>query len=126
MSTRFYFLSGFFLLSILNQLASIKNDNIQPRYYYVPNVILVLYLAQIAFLKESLYYWRKTIASILLVIAFIAGFNDFYFHYTCYNPLWPKWENEVSKWEADSAYILHPHPVGSVIDWSINLNPKAH
>lgn len=76
------------------------------RYFYVPNVILMLLVLQSVRLSGGR---RSTIALFTLTAALIAGGRSYY-DYHCYNPTWPVWAIEVQLWEHDNERWIAIHP----------------
>ncbi len=120
---RILFLGSFYVMSAFNLLASIASSRGQSRYFYAANVVMGLIVMQNMFLPDvPQNRVRRLLASGLMGVILLMGMWDFYGVYTCYNPQWPKWVNEVGHWRHYPDYIMVEHPVP---DWTVDLRPDV-
>ena len=83
------------------------------RYFYAPNVILVLML--VANLNRGNSATRRSIAAVLLLAAWFNGATQFH-NVPVKGPAWPE---EIARWRANPTYAPRIWPNG----WSVQLPP---
>lgn len=105
------FLGSFLLVSILSLFASLSMSG-GLRYAYAPSVMLmIMVMCNIQFDKNIFNSFRSIIALTLLSISIMVGIMEYKFRTTKYiNYTWPKWEEEIKKWEKDKSYKLKIWP----------------
>ena len=93
------------------------------RYFYVPSVILLIFIcSNIYFTRGVISMTRSALCIILIAASLITGA-------LMYKPSvgfvanenWPRWSEEVEKWEKDDTYILRIWPQYGDDQWVIRL-----
>ena len=131
-------LISFFLITVISTFASddpvkiiyIMDPLTAPRYFYVPNILIkILLFSGIPYAlmesiiapnillnktKESLGNVQPLLCSLLLILSLYTGiiyYKDAKMINPYVNNTWPKWTEEVSKWEKDRNYKLRIWPM---------------
>lgn len=118
---RVYGFAGFWLLSILSTIFSLGMLG-GPRYSYAPNVILILLLLSFIRFKGKNGWSRVFPAMCLCCVlsCIVLGFYDFKVKLRGHlDENWPKWTEQVKRWEQNPNYSIKIWPDG----WVINLKP---
>ena len=132
---RLNFLSLFIYLSIVINFLSLGGYG-GFRYSYLTSFILLFFFYQ-KFLREGKIFKHK-LTKVILISSIIIGVLEYYPRMISYSPEvvragfvdWPKWKEEVKKWEKDSTYkpLIWPYIKEQDILWpkrselySINL-----
>ena len=112
------------VLSIVGSIGADKSGMIHAwngqRYFYVPSVMLLALMLSRIELDGSRYH--KVVSAVcaaLVVTSIIVGVV----HYrgtVIAGSDWPKWREEVAKWELDHSYALQVWPKG----WQVELAPR--
>ena len=119
------FLGSYALIIIFCMLFSLENNMtimsyfIACRYFFVPNIIILMFLLyHVRYLKRKLLIYgvylfiMSSIYQGLILFPF-----DHYDHLKC-----PKWTDEIKKWKSDSAYQPIIPPVGWKLgNWRVRL-----
>jgi len=110
---------SFFIVSILSTLLSIKMVS-GPRYGFMPNILIaIIILSQINFKNPSVWIKVKSgICLLLIVTSLVVGAVEYKFRLIKYsNANWPKWRQEVARWEKNPTHPLRIWPP----NWAFRL-----
>jgi hypothetical protein len=90
------------------------------RYFYVPSVILaVLILDRIEVGGSTYHRFVSVICAVLIVTSVTMGIVH-YQRTLIKSEDWPRWRDQVARWEADHDHILQVWPEG----WQVRLAPR--
>lgn len=120
---RLMILGSYFLIVVLSIVTSIGqkftyvNPGAGSRYFYLPSVILMILILSNIRLDERFKMLRSALFASLLTISLISGMN-LYMRIPLAHKSWPKWSEEVLRWQEDPEYMLKIWPPG----WEMKLN----
>jgi hypothetical protein len=125
MLQKLMFLGSYFLIILLSVAASLPPDKLTlilpgtgGRYFYAPNTILLLtILVNIYFAKDSFKKLKNCILISLLAFALALGLIN-YKKIPLKHADWPKWKDEIAKWQEQPEYKVKIWPSG----WEIKLS----
>lgn len=123
---RLLFIGGFYWMSLLCLLTAIVDYNIQERYFYASNVIMMLMLHQGLFLQGREHDMRQILAGILLGMVIISGLWRFYADFPCYSSYWQQWRDEVAIWQRKPGYDPLAHPIDPEHVRRVTLDPSRN
>ena len=121
---RVLFIGTFYYLSLLCLITAIVDYNLQERYFYVSNVILMLMVQQSMFAAAQQFGLRNLLACMLVALVVVVGAARFYRDYACWRPEWNKWEDEVAKWRIKPNHSMLVHPIDPLHVRSVELRPR--
>ncbi|MFH2001431.1 MAG: hypothetical protein ABIK28_17240, partial [Planctomycetota bacterium] len=103
---------SFLIVSILSTLLSIQMVS-GPRYGFMPNIVLaIITLSQIDFKSRSAWIRVKSvICTVLIFTSLVVGAVEFRYRLIPYSDeTWPKWREEITKWEENHRYPIKIWP----------------
>ena len=114
------FLTSFIFVSILSTLFSINMSG-GPRYTFAPSVMVMVFVVGMAGSREVSKYLRA-VAMVLITSSLFFCISDYRTGMTgfAYDPDWPKWKDEVARWNISNAYEMKIWPP----PWTMNLSQK--
>lgn len=123
-------LGSYCLLTLLSIFASLGDKSIYidtfigGRYFYVPSVILIIFIYSNIDFSGGAVRMARSVLCVLLITASIITGAIVYKPSVMFvaNESWPRWSEEVEKWEKNGSYILMIWPqYGDGGQWGIKL-----